>query len=490
MKFSVVSFLAVFLIANFFANPTIAQVDIGPDDIPVEAGSIFPFYVSADSEGIEIDLGNSGEDREWDFTLYEFTDVVYDSLISLEDAPYAEDFEGANRVSNASTGGIAINLGDSYQYEMINDDGWFLLGMGFGVGGIGFPIVFPEPILLLPMPADYNEDWDMSNSFAYGMVAPDTLLGGILDSVYIVVEVGGQAETDAWGTVRFPSGEIETMRQHVLLGIEIIVVGIANIFGQRVEIPIDLGLNVELTHSYRWFAEDHGLLVEVNSLPGEEDEDFELAASIRVRYVAPNLVFQEGPLEFGEVWEGGSNRESLTFSNNGGDEGRIMRIEPAEDFAEQISWDIELPFTINPNDSAEINFRWHPTEFGELESEIEIFHNDPAVENPFVLAITCTSLLGISDDKNLMPQEFSLYQNFPNPFNSTTKINYGLPTDSYVTLDVYNLSGQVVNSLYKGYKQAGFHSTFMLANNLTSGLYFIRLNASDQIFTQKVMLIR
>jgi len=490
MRLGVVFLIAVFLIANFFSNSAIAQVEIGPEDIPTEAGSIFPFYVAADSDGIAVDLGFSGEDREWDFTNYDFSDVAYDSLIALEDAQYAEDFESANRISSSSGGAIALNFGNNYQYELVNDEGWFLLGMGFSAANFGFPVVFPEPILLLPMPAEYDEEWEMTGSFAYGMVAPDTLLEGILDSLYIVIEVGGQAETDAWGTVRYPSGEIETIRQHVILGVEILAVGVAEIFGQRIEFPIDLGLGIELAHSYRWFAENHGLLLEVNSLPGEEEEDFELAASIRVRYAAPELVFQEGQMEFGEVWPGGNNSESFTLANNGEGEGRILRIELAEEFVEQISWDVELPLTINPNEGAEINFRWQPIEFGELETEVEFFHNDPAVENPLVTTINCTSLLGISDDKSKMPQQFSLYQNFPNPFNSTTTINYGLPAGSYLTINVYNLSGELVSSIYNDYKGSGIHSATLSADNLPSGIYFVRLIASNIILTQKVMLIR
>ncbi|NQT34861.1 T9SS type A sorting domain-containing protein [bacterium] len=491
MKLSTVFLVTGFLMLNFFPDSTLAQVEIGPDDIPTEAGSIFPFYVIADPEGIEVDLGFSGEAREWDFTNYEFDEVEYDSLIAPEDAPNGEDFEDANRISLSSGGGIGLNFGDNYQYELINDDGWFLLGTGFGGGGnFSFPIIFPEPILLLPMPAEFDEEWDMTGAFAYGMLAPDTLLNGILDSVYIVIEVGGHAEIDAWGTVRFPSGEIETMRQHVLLGTEIYAVGVAYILEQRIEIPIDLGMSIEPTHSYRWFAPDHGLLVEINSLPGEEEGNFELAASIRVRYLAPELVFQEEQLEFGEVWQGGSNSESIMVANSGEGDGRIMRIEPAEEFAGQISWDVELPYTINPDEEAEITFRWQPEENGELETEIEIFHNDPVLDNPLVVSARCISLLRIEDGRSLKTREFSLHQNFPNPFNSTTTIRYSLPYPSYVSLQVYNLSGQLINTLFEGYRQAGFHSAKLTANNLPTGLYFVRLNASDKVFMQKVMLIR
>lgn len=83
-----------------------------------------------------------------------------------------------------------------------------------------------------------------------------------------------------------------------------------------------------------------------------------------------------------------------------------------------------------------------------------------------------------------------LYPAYPNPFNSTTTINYGLPHPCLVSLQIFNLSGQQVNTLFEGYKQAGFHFTNLTANNLPSGLYFVQLKVSDQVFTREVTLIR
>ena len=92
--------------------------------------------------------------------------------------------------------------------------------------------------------------------------------------------------------------------------------------------------------------------------------------------------------------------------------------------------------------------------------------------------------------KRLIPDKYQLYSAFPNPFNSITTIRYGLPTRSHVTLVVYNLMGQQVASLVDGYQQPGFHSAFLNATDIPSGLYFVRLEASGQLFTRKVMLIR
>ena len=96
----------------------------------------------------------------------------------------------------------------------------------------------------------------------------------------------------------------------------------------------------------------------------------------------------------------------------------------------------------------------------------------------------------VDDSFILHPSAFILFPPYPNPFNSTTTIRYGLPYPSNVSVKVYNLSGRRISTLFEGYRQAGIHTANLTANNLSSGLYFVRLNASDQLFTQKVMLIR
>ncbi|MDP8238095.1 MAG: T9SS type A sorting domain-containing protein [Candidatus Hatepunaea meridiana] len=98
--------------------------------------------------------------------------------------------------------------------------------------------------------------------------------------------------------------------------------------------------------------------------------------------------------------------------------------------------------------------------------------------------------VGNIDGYSEAPTDFEMTCIYPNPFNSTTTIRYSLSSSSQVSLQVYNLSGQLINKLFEGYKKAGIHSTNLNANNLPSGLYFIRLKASEQVFTQKVILIR
>jgi len=83
-----------------------------------------------------------------------------------------------------------------------------------------------------------------------------------------------------------------------------------------------------------------------------------------------------------------------------------------------------------------------------------------------------------------LPKNFELSQNYPNPFNPTTKINYSLPNDSKVTLDIYNISGEKVGQLVNNDQAAGYYSVDFgnstIHKNLSSGVYLYRINAVDK----------
>ncbi len=98
-------------------------------------------------------------------------------------------------------------------------------------------------------------------------------------------------------------------------------------------------------------------------------------------------------------------------------------------------------------------------------------------------------------DLDNIPATFELEQNYPNPFNPTTTIKYGLPTKSQVTLKVYNLLGQEINTLVDQVVPAGTHETEWDGKDKTgaevaTGIYFYKLVAGHFIDTKKMMLIK
>ena len=85
---------------------------------------------------------------------------------------------------------------------------------------------------------------------------------------------------------------------------------------------------------------------------------------------------------------------------------------------------------------------------------------------------------------------FALAQNYPNPFNPTTVISYQLPANNLVTLKVYDILGRLVSTLVSDRQTAGAHSVTFNATNLSSGVYFYRLQAGTSIETKKLLLLK
>jgi hypothetical protein len=86
---------------------------------------------------------------------------------------------------------------------------------------------------------------------------------------------------------------------------------------------------------------------------------------------------------------------------------------------------------------------------------------------------------------------YSLYQNFPNPFNPSTQIAFDLPMAGNVRLDVFNPIGEKVGTLVSGSVAAGHYSVSFDGSNLTSGLYFYTITVGDKYTaTRKMLLVK
>jgi hypothetical protein len=90
----------------------------------------------------------------------------------------------------------------------------------------------------------------------------------------------------------------------------------------------------------------------------------------------------------------------------------------------------------------------------------------------------------------LIPNSFELKQNFPNPFNPVTMINYQLPMTSEVDLSIYNLLGQKVATLVNERKRAGHHQVEWDASGFASGIYLYRLETEGYVETRKMVVMR
>jgi hypothetical protein len=93
------------------------------------------------------------------------------------------------------------------------------------------------------------------------------------------------------------------------------------------------------------------------------------------------------------------------------------------------------------------------------------------------------------------PVTFTLHQNFPNPFNSTTTISFTLAEKTLTTLSIYNIEGKLVKTLInyileEGFKQTTWDGTNSLGSSVSSGVFFYRLKAGGKVLTRKMVLLR
>jgi alpha-amylase len=93
-------------------------------------------------------------------------------------------------------------------------------------------------------------------------------------------------------------------------------------------------------------------------------------------------------------------------------------------------------------------------------------------------------------DASVLPENFQLYQNFPNPFNATTTIRYYVPEPSRVELRIYNIRGQFVETLVRAPQNRGYHSIVWDAKNLSSGIYLCQFVAGDYREIRKFVLLK
>jgi len=85
---------------------------------------------------------------------------------------------------------------------------------------------------------------------------------------------------------------------------------------------------------------------------------------------------------------------------------------------------------------------------------------------------------------------YELSQNFPNPFNPSTKINFSIPASSNVVLKIYNELGKEIETLVNQNLNAGEYQAEFNAADLSSGIYYYRIETSDFVLTRKMLLVK
>ncbi|MCP4583396.1 MAG: T9SS type A sorting domain-containing protein [candidate division Zixibacteria bacterium] len=127
----------------------------------------------------------------------------------------------------------------------------------------------------------------------------------------------------------------------------------------------------------------------------------------------------------------------------------------------------------------------HPDHYDSVVTDVEVFLDDYTV-----LDMELDIIVGINDISLAMPTVFSIGQNYPNPFNAKTSIEYSIPENAAVTIDVYDLHGRHVTTLVNGFQTAGYHTVSWNAGNMTSGIYFYKIQVNDYIEQKSMLLLK
>ena len=180
------------------------------------------------------------------------------------------------------------------------------------------------------------------------------------------------------------------------------------------------------------------------------------------------------------------NKVVLKIFNNTGEDINNLVVAPKNDF-----------------DCIEIleNTSISPVETNSVQSVEFIFNvaENAIVDSVYDLHFDILSDNGLKSNKTIQikiiaPEKFELFDNYPNPFNPITNIKYMLPEESKVNLSIYNLRGQLVESLVQKKQVAGIFTTNWNATNFASGVYFYRIKVEDSngmnVLSKKMILVK
>jgi hypothetical protein len=133
------------------------------------------------------------------------------------------------------------------------------------------------------------------------------------------------------------------------------------------------------------------------------------------------------------------------------------------------------------------NSSWQPFDYDFIVNVNgnDYYFNGYAINLSYILVNTT----GVLADNNII-KGYSLSQNYPNPFNPSTTISFDLPTKSYVSLKVFDVMGREVATIASEELSAGTYTRQWNASNMSSGIYFYRLQAGNYFESKKLILLK
>jgi hypothetical protein len=203
-------------------------------------------------------------------------------------------------------------------------------------------------------------------------------------------------------------------------------------------------------------------------------------------------------IDFGTVTAGQNKIDTITVTNHATSAVNITSITSTN-----------AVFTVTPTSvsvgaesTQKFIVTFTPTVNGPQTGKIVFAHNTISVSDTVTVTGTGTGGAGVENVEAAIPKVYQLYNNYPNPFNPSTTIQYDIPRQSKVVLKVYSLLGQEIATLVDGVVESGYHQTVwngqhVSGSQVASGVYLFRMSAQStsgksEAFTQmkKMLLVK
>ena len=210
------------------------------------------------------------------------------------------------------------------------------------------------------------------------------------------------------------------------------------------------------------------------------------AYSVRGYALGAIPTFQPDTLQFSVASPGMVQQQTVAVRNIGNLEmtsGRLVSTNPV--------------FTVTPQTLqlgvgayASVQIKYTAPTSGQRQSGLILAYNHPVPPDTLYVSADGVDGNGGSDTTTYLPNVFSLDQNFPNPFNSTTTIRFALPSPAHVILKVFDILGQDVATITDEDLEQGTYERNFDGSQRASGLYMYRLQAGSFIQTRKMLQVK
>jgi hypothetical protein len=246
------------------------------------------------------------------------------------------------------------------------------------------------------------------------------------------------------------------------------------------------------TNTYRWEYSKDGSVSE--GMDGVWIDEVVFPADA-VATGTPTILIDQVALDFGNVEVGLEASLPLMISNVG-DASMLGYIQVPQPYTLDANADgfvNNMDYILDVGESMELNIGYRPSEEGVFPAYLIISSDDPDAPS------TNVSLMGsatpVSNQDNVNPVITELRGNYPNPFNPTTTISFSLKEKAPVSIDIYNILGQKVRTLYSGELGSGIHNlTWQGIDDkgraVASGVYFYKMKSTEYSSTKKMILMK